>query len=173
MEVEVAFRLNGRDTRVRVRPDTLLVDILRDHLGLTGTKLGCGTGECGACTVLLNGRPVNSCLVLGVRVNGQEVTTIEGLSDGDRLHPVQRAFLQHGAVQCGYCTPGMIMSAVALLSKNPRPSDGEIRQAIAGNLCRCTGYVKISTAIRAAGEELANLPQETGGRGSAGQGERS
>ncbi len=155
MDVEVRFTLNDRPTTVTVKPQTLLVEVLRNHLGATGTKLGCGTGECGACTVLLDGRPVNSCLVLALRVRGREVTTIEGVSNGADLHPVQRAFLEHGAVQCGYCTPGMIMSAIALLNRNLHPSDEQIRTAMAGNLCRCTGYVKIVKAIKAAAEEMA------------------
>jgi carbon-monoxide dehydrogenase small subunit len=152
---DVAFVLNGRPVEVSVAPHTLLVDGLRDQLGLTGTKLGCGTGECGACTVLLDGRPVNSCLVLAVRVAGRQVVTIEGMAKDGKLHPLQKAFMDHGAVQCGYCTPGMILSAKALLEACPTPSETEIREGMAGNLCRCTGYAKIVQAIRAVADEFA------------------
>ncbi|HSW10572.1 MAG TPA: (2Fe-2S)-binding protein [Bacillota bacterium] len=152
---DVAFVLNGQPVEVQIAPHAFLVDVLRDRLGQTGTKVGCGTGECGACTVLLDGRPVNSCLVLAVRVGGCRVVTIEGVAADGELHPLQRAFMDCGAVQCGYCTPGMILSAKALLDACPAPSDVEIREGMAGNLCRCTGYVKIVQAIRAAADELA------------------
>jgi carbon-monoxide dehydrogenase small subunit len=145
--------LNNEEVTIEVGPDALLVDVLRDQLELTGTKEACGEGECGACTVLLDGEPVTSCLVPALKAQGREVMTVEGLASGGELHPLQKAFIEHGAVQCGYCTPGMLMSAKALLDRNPHPTEGEIRQAISGNLCRCTGYVKIVEAIGAASED--------------------
>jgi len=148
----VTIKLNGQEVTVEVKPDALLVDVLRDELELTGTKEACGEGECGACTVLLDGEPVTSCLVPALKAQGREVMTVEGLVSGAELHPLQRAFVEHGAVQCGYCTPGMLMSAKALLDRNPHPSEEEIKQAISGNLCRCTGYVKIVEAIKAASQ---------------------
>ncbi len=132
----------------------LLLDLLRDDLGLTGTKEGCGTGDCGACTVILNGNPVNSCLVLSGELDGAELLTVEGLKLGPVLHPVQRAFIQAGGVQCGYCTSGMLMMVKSLLDENPDPSDEEIRFALSGNLCRCTGYAKIIQAVKDAAREL-------------------
>jgi aerobic-type carbon monoxide dehydrogenase small subunit (CoxS/CutS family) len=148
VEREIRFTING-DTRViRVPANRLLVDLVREDLGLTGTKMSCGLGECGSCTVLLDGRAVNSCLVLAVEVDGCEIETIEGLSRGKCLHPLQEAFVEHGAVQCGFCTPGMIMSAEALRREVSRPTEKEIKDSIAGNICRCTGYVKIVDAIR-------------------------
>jgi carbon-monoxide dehydrogenase small subunit len=134
---------------MEVRPGETLLHVLRERLRLTGTKEGCGKGECGACTVLLDGKPVNSCLVLAFEVDGREVVTIEGLGRGE-LHPLQRAFVEHGAVQCGFCTPGLILAAKALLDEDPDPDEAAIRRGIAGNLCRCTGYVKVVDAIRAA-----------------------
>ncbi len=145
----LTMTVNDRQVAVEIEADELLVDVLRDRLGLTGTKIGCNEGECGACTVIMDGEPVLSCLVPALRAQGREITTIEGLSHGDTLHPLQRAFVEHGAVQCGYCIPGFIMSAKALLDVNPRPNRDEIKEAIAGNLCRCTGYVKIIEAIEA------------------------
>ncbi len=139
--------MNGETHEIPVEAHTLLLNVLRNELGLTGTKYGCGLGECGACTVLVDGMPANSCLLLALQVKGREITTIEGLARGDRLHPVQEAFIQHGAMQCGFCTPGMVLSAKALLEENPTPSEEEAREAIAGNLCRCTGYRKIIEAI--------------------------
>ena len=127
----------------------LLIDLLREDLGLTGTKVGCGEGECGACTVLLNGKAVCSCLLLAVEADGARITTIEGLAEGVRLHPLQDAFIQEGAAQCGYCTPGMILAAKALLDENPHPSRAEIKMALAGNFCRCTGYAAIIRAVEA------------------------
>ena len=151
--VKISFKLNGRDMSVEVLPNTLLVDLLRDILGLKGTKVGCREGECGACTVLLDGKAVNSCILPAARVGGKSVVTIEGLMKEDgQLHPIQQAFISEGAVQCGFCTPGMIMNAKALLDKNPEPSDGEIRQGISGVLCRCTGYRKIVQAIKTASQ---------------------
>jgi aerobic carbon-monoxide dehydrogenase small subunit len=147
-ECQVHFRVNGQPVSVCAPPLTSLVEILRDHLNLRGTKVGCSNGECGACTVLLDGEPVNACLVVAPQLEGTDVLTIEGLTTGDgQLNPVQQAFLDHGAVQCGFCSPGMILSAVALLAKNHKPSREEIKEAISGNLCRCTGYQKIVEAI--------------------------
>jgi len=146
----LTMTLNGTEVTVQVQADEMLVDVLRERLGLTGTKVGCNEGECGACTVLLDGEAVLSCLLPAMRAQGREVITIEGLSEGDRLHPLQQAFVDYGAVQCGYCTPGFILSAKALLDRNPHPTREQIKEAIAGNLCRCTGYVKIIEAIEAA-----------------------
>jgi aerobic-type carbon monoxide dehydrogenase small subunit (CoxS/CutS family) len=146
----LTMKLNGEEVTINIRPDALLVDVLRDELGLMGTKEACGEGECGACTVLLDGQPVTSCLVPALKAQGREVMTVEGLASGGELHPLQKAFIEHGAVQCGYCTPGMLMSAKALLDRAPRPTEEEIKEAISGNLCRCTGYTKIVEAIKAA-----------------------
>jgi len=156
--IELTFILNQREVTVSVAPNRRLLDVLREELHLTGTKEGCGIGECGACTVLLNGRPVNSCLILAGQAQGSEITTIEGVEteDGD-LHPLQEAFLEEGAVQCGFCTPGMVLSALALLRKNPGPSEDEIKEAISGNLCRCTGYKQIVEAIKAAAVKLQKI----------------
>ena len=143
----LTMTVNSTEVTVESEADELLVDVLRDRLGLIGTKIGCNEGECGACTVIMDGEPVLSCLTPALRAQGRAITTIEGLGDGERLHPLQKAFVEHGAVQCGYCTPGFIMSAKALLDRNPHPSRDEIKEAIAGNLCRCTGYVKIVEAI--------------------------
>lgn len=148
--VEVSLEVNGDDVRREVPASRTLLDFLRDDLGLTGTKEGCGKGECGACTVLLNGKPVNSCLILAYQANGCKVTTIEGLEKNGELHPLQEAFIEEGAVQCGFCTPGMILAAKAILDAKPEPTREEIRRGISGNLCRCTGYVKIINAIEAA-----------------------
>jgi carbon-monoxide dehydrogenase small subunit len=145
--VSLTMVVNGKSTEVQIAPDELLVDVLRDRLGLTGTKVGCNEGECGACTVIMEGKAVLSCLIPAMRAQGKQITTIEGLSDEDSLHPLQQAFVEHGAVQCGYCIPGFIMSAKALLDQNPHPTRDEIKEAVAGNLCRCTGYVKILEAI--------------------------
>jgi carbon-monoxide dehydrogenase small subunit len=150
----VSVVVNGRRKRLAVHPLKRLLDVLREDCGLTGTKEGCGEGECGACTVLLDGAPVNSCLIPAAHAAGARVTTIEGLG-GRRGHPLQRAFVQHGGAQCGICTPGMIVSAEALLRKTTKPSDAEIREAIAGNICRCTGYQRIVDSIRKAAEERA------------------
>jgi len=144
------MNLNGRDVAVEIEPSALLVDVLRDQLGLTGTKVGCSNGECGACTVLLDGEAVVSCLLPAMKANGRSVVTVEGLGMEGELHALQQAFIEEGAVQCGYCIPGMLMSAKALLDKHPNPSEEEIKRAISGNLCRCTGYVKIIKAIKAA-----------------------
>ncbi len=149
MTLPLTMTVNGRQVTLQIESDELLVDVLRDRLDLIGTKIGCNEGECGACTVIMDGQAVLSCLIPAMRAQGRKVTTIEGLSDGDTLHPLQQAFVEHGAVQCGYCTPGFIMSAKALLDENKHPSRDEIKEAIAGNLCRCTGYVKIIEAIEA------------------------
>jgi carbon-monoxide dehydrogenase small subunit len=154
MMKEIEFTINGRKKRIAVRPKDLLLNVIREELGLKGTKYGCGTGECGACTVLLDGRPILSCLTLAVAVNGKNITTIEGIGTDEHLHPIQQAFIDAGAIQCGYCTPGMILSAKALLDKNPNPSEEEIKEAIKGNLCRCTGYVKIIAAIQLAAKRM-------------------
>jgi aerobic-type carbon monoxide dehydrogenase small subunit (CoxS/CutS family) len=148
----ITFTLNGQQTKIAVEPNLLLVDMLRDRLGLTGTKIGCGEGDCGACTVLLDGKTVNSCLILALQVDGHSVLTVEGLGNYDKLHPLQAAFIAEGAVQCGFCTPGMLLSAKALLDENPQPTRQEIAKHISGNLCRCTGYAKIINAI----EKVAN-----------------
>lgn len=153
MEWERHFQLNGEPQTVRVRANRLLVDLLREDLGLTGTKVACGGGECGACTVLIDGKAANSCLVLAVEVDGCEIETIEGLARAGQLNLLQKAFVECGAVQCGFCTPGMIMSAEALVRENPDVSDEDIKNALAGNLCRCTGYVKIIEAVRKGAED--------------------
>lgn len=150
--IPLSMVVNGEHVELQIEPDELLVDVLRDRLGLTGTKIGCNEGECGACTVIMEGQAVLSCLIPAIRAKDQRITTIEGLSDGDTLHPLQQAFVEHGAVQCGYCIPGFIMSAKILLDRNAHPTRDEIKEAIAGNLCRCTGYVKILEAI----ESVAN-----------------
>ena len=146
-EIKVKFTLNGKEVEVEGPPSLTLLKLLREKLGLTGTKAGCERGECGACTVLIDGDPVNSCLVLLPQVEGRTVETIEGLEEGGKLHPLQQAFIDESAVQCGYCIPGMVMAAKGLLDKNPKPGREEIKQAISGNLCRCTGYTKIIKAI--------------------------
>jgi carbon-monoxide dehydrogenase small subunit len=154
MKYDTTFELNGVPTTIAVEPGRTLLAALRDDLGLTGTKEGCNDSECGACMVLLDGEPLNSCSYLAVQVDGRKVTTVEGLADGEELAPLQRAFLAMGGVQCGFCTPGMLISATALLSRDPDPSDEAIRAGIAGNLCRCTGYTGIVAAVQAAAAEL-------------------
>lgn len=152
MKHNIRLIVNGESYTLAVEPCKSLLDVLRDKLSLTGTKKGCNRGDCGACTIIMDGKTVNSCLVLAVEADAKEVLTIEGLANKGQLHPIQEAFIQQGAVQCGYCTPGMIMSAKALLDENPNPTEEEVRQAIGGNLCRCTGYVKIVDAIKKAAE---------------------
>lgn len=149
---EIALTVNGRQYALDIKVNRALLDVLRDDLGLTGTKEGCGSGDCGACTVLLDGKSVNACLVLAVEVDGREIVTVEGLAQNDKLDPIQEAFVQEGAVQCGFCTSGMLMAGKGLIAENPAPTEGEVRKAIAGNLCRCTGYVRIVKAIMKASE---------------------
>ena len=152
--IHVSTTVNGDRLDYVCEPDETLLDCLRDRLGLTGAKEGCGTGDCGACSIILDGRLVCSCLVLGVEAENREILTVEGLADGDDLHPLQRKFLEHAALQCGICTPGFLMAAKALLDRNPSPTEEEIRFGLAGNLCRCTGYDKIVRAVQDAAEEL-------------------
>ena len=144
---EISFKVNGQQHRVEVFPMARLLDVLREQLQLTGTKEGCGEGECGACTVNIDGRIVNSCLVPVAQVDGSEITTIEGVAGQEELHAVQQAFIDHGGAQCGICTPGMVLAAVDLLERNPQPTEADIRTALAGNLCRCTGYMKIFESV--------------------------
>ena len=157
----VSLTVNGEQREADVPSAAMLVELLREHLGLMGTKVGCGHGECGACTVLLEGEPVNSCLVFAAQCDGREVTTIEGLREDGVLDRIQNAFIETGAVQCGFCTPGMILSAAALLSSNPEPSRDEIEEAISGNLCRCTGYVKIVDAVQLASARTTSTRVES------------
>ena len=153
MKTPITLTVNGQSWELMVEPRRTLLDALRYDLGLTGTKEACGNGNCGTCTVLLDRQAVNSCLVLAMEAQGKEIVTIEGLVQDGQLHPLQQGFIEAGAVQCGFCTPGLILSAKALLDTNPHPSEAEVRQAIAGNLCRCTGYDKVVRAIVAAGQE--------------------
>jgi len=154
MPKELHFVLNGREVSLEVDPSAMLVEVLRDQLGVTGTKVGCNAGDCGSCTVLIDSQPFVSCLVAAIRVDGREVVTVEGLARGEQLHPLQEAFLEEGAVQCGFCTPGILLTAKALLDCNPNPSRREIKEAIAGNLCRCTGYEQIIDAILRASSRI-------------------
>jgi carbon-monoxide dehydrogenase small subunit len=150
--MHIEFTCNGKKTSVEAAPDMRALDLLRDLLGLTGTKEGCGRGECGACTILLDDEPVNACILYAAKLHGRRVLTIEGVAGADgKLDPVQEAFLEEGAVQCGYCTPGMVLSAKALLAKNPRPDVAAIEEGLSGNFCRCTGYTKIVKAVQRAG----------------------
>ena len=153
-KVSVSAKINGDDVSYLCEVDETLLDVLRDRLGLTGSKEGCGTGDCGACSVTLDGRLVCSCLVLGVEAEGRSIGTVEGIAKGDKLHPLQQKFLEFAALQCGVCTPGFLVAAKALLEKNPNPSETEIRFGLAGNLCRCTGYDKIVRAVQAAAAEM-------------------
>ena len=155
-EAIIEIQVNQVSYRITVRPSATLLDVLRQDLGLKGTKRGCDQGHCGACTVLLDGKAVNACLLLAVEAHGKKITTIEGLSTGDRLHPLQEAFVDEGAIQCGFCTPGMILSAKALLDEVQEPSEEEIREALSGNLCRCTGYVKIVKAVQRAAQAMGS-----------------
>ena len=152
--IQVATTVNGDAVEFVCTPDEPLLDVLRNRLGLTGTKEGCGTGDCGACTITLNGRMVCSCLVLAAEAEGASITTIEGLANGDQLHPLQQAFIDHAALQCVICTPGILVAAKALLDRNPDPTDTELRYWLAGNLCRCTGYDKIISAVQSAAKQM-------------------
>ncbi len=160
---EISLRLNGRERRFRVEERETLLRVLRERAGLTGAKKGCDLGECGACTVILNGRAVNSCCVFAVQADGGSVETIEGLGTPDKPHPLQQAFIDAGAIQCGFCTPGMILAAKALLDREPHPSREAIRRALSGNLCRCTGYEKIERAVELAAEAISGLVEKGGG----------
>ena len=148
--MKIDFRLNGKSVQMETPPDRRVVDLLREDLGLAGTKEGCGSGECGACTILVNGETRLACLMLAAQVNGKAIDTIEGLGSQTGLHPLQQAFIDRGAIQCGFCTPGMILTAAAFLSHSPHPTRDEIREAVSGNLCRCTGYQKIVDAVETA-----------------------
>ena len=160
MKQLMEFKVNGERYQVAVEPNRTLLEVLGENLDLTGPKMGCNQGDCGACTVLLDGMAVCSCLTLAVEAQNKEIVTIEGLASNGQLHPIQQAFIAHHAVQCGYCTPGMILSAKALLDKNPDPTEEELRRALQGNLCRCTGYVKIVEAILASKEKMKASPSQ-------------
>jgi len=162
MKKLIEFTINGKPKKLGVKTNELLLNVIREDIGLAGTKYGCGTGECGACTVLIDEEPVLSCLTLAVTVDGKKVTTIEGIGTDENPHPLQQTFVETGAIQCGFCTPGMILSAKALLDKNPNPTEDEIKRAIEGNLCRCTGYVKIIEAIKLAAERIGR--EKTSGK---------
>lgn len=161
---KIILSVNGERQQVEVNVNRTLLEVLRNDLGMTGTKEGCGAGDCGACTVVLDGNPVNSCLVLAVEADGRKVTTVEGLAHGDELHTLQAAFIEEGAVQCGFCTAGMLLTAKGLLDENPNPSETEVRKALVGNLCRCTGYVRIVRAI----QKAANVMEQARSRSGTG-----
>lgn len=163
MRYAIRLQVNGDPNEVLVEPSTTLVDVLRDKLHLIGTKVGCDMGECGTCTVLIDGKPATACLTLAIQCQGQEILTIEGLSTGTELHPIQKAFLQTAAYQCGFCTPGMILAVKALLDVTPQPSADEIRQALGANICRCTGYLKILDAVHALGARPSHTQGEYAG----------
>ena len=154
MKVPIKVNINGKDYTGEVEPRTLLVHFIRDNLGLTGTHIGCDTGHCGACTVLFNGKSAKSCMILAVQANGQKFITVEGLAKGEQLHPLQESFWEHHGLQCGYCTPGMLISSLDLLNRIKKPTEEEIRRGIEGNLCRCTGYVNIVKAVKDASEKM-------------------
>jgi len=160
---KVRFEINGEIVHLDVETHWTLLQVLRRTLHLTGTRSGCEMGDCGACTVILNGRACNSCLVLAVEADGGSIVTIEGLARSGELHPIQRAFVEHGAIQCGFCTPGMVMAAKAFLDKNPNPTEDEVRRGLAGNICRCTGYAKIIEALLAVSRAMKNTGQEGAG----------
>lgn len=157
MKRVISLTVNGKKYEIGVNSNQTLLDVLRNEMGLTGTKEGCGEGDCGACAVLMDGKAVNSCLVLAVGANGRDIVTIEGLAKDGALHPLQESFVEHGAIQCGFCSPGMLISGKALLDRNPHPSEEETRLAISGNLCRCTGYQKIVESIMSAGEKIEEV----------------
>ena len=157
MEHNIEIKVNGHDYELEIQPWRTLLEVLRDHLNLTGTKQSCAEGHCGACTVIVNGEAVNACLMLAVEAQGKEIITIEGLARGDELHPIQEAFVNHGAVQCGFCTPGLIMATKAFLEETPTPSDEEIKRVLAGHLCRCTGYVQVVESVQAAADNMNAL----------------
>ncbi len=169
MAIPVEIIVNGRLRAATVAPETTLLDLLRETWGMTGAKKGCDEGDCGACTVLLDGKPVNSCLVLAVRASGHQVTTLEGLGAPESLHPLQQAFVARGALQCGFCSSGMLLAAKALLDANPDPTEAEVRRGLAGNICRCTGYAKIIEAVLSAARVMRAAPQP--GTPAAGEGE--
>lgn len=164
MKQLVSIKVNGEDYTGKVETSLTLLDFIRGNAGFIGTKKGCDNGDCGSCTVLLDGKAILSCMMLAVQANGHEITTIEGIASGSGLHPVQKAFIEAGAIQCGYCTPGMVMAAIALLRTNPHPTETEIRLAMAGHLCRCSGYHNIVKAVGAAAEALAQLCDADGRR---------
>ena len=157
MEKLIKITVNGKKHEITVQPNQTLVKVLREALGLTGTKVGCEMGDCGTCTVIMDGKAVNACLVLAVQADGREISTIEGLARDEALHPLQESFIMEGAIQCGFCTPGMIMSAQALLKENPDPDEAQIREGISGVLCRCTGYSKIVQAIKSTSQKTHRL----------------
>ena len=154
MKQLIKLRINGEAYEVEVEPRRLLVDVLRDNLGLTGTKKACDFGNCGSCTVLMDSKPILSCLILAIEAQDKDILTVEGLAKDGQLHPLQQAFIDHGAIQCGFCTPGMLLSAKALLNGNPQPTEAEVKEALSGNLCRCTGYAKIIEAVEAAAQKM-------------------
>lgn len=155
--IKIRFILNGKKCEASVKPHEILADTLRERFYLTGTKIGCGEGDCGACTIIMNGKTVKSCIILAAKADNAEIITIEALGSVDKMHPIQKAFVEAGAIQCGFCTPGMIISAKALLDSNPNPTDEEIKRAISGNVCRCTGYTKIEEAIRIAAKTYTSV----------------
>ncbi len=151
---KIHLNINGKDYDLQVKPSATLLDVIREEAGLTGTKEGCGVGECGACTVIMDGKAINSCIMLAVEANNKNITTIEGLVQGDKLHPIQEAFMEVGGLQCGFCTPGMILSAKVLLDANKNPNDEQIRKGLEGNFCRCTGYTKIIESVKVAAQKM-------------------
>ena len=159
-KVVIKFELNGKEVEITSDPNKTLLDLLRNDLGLKGTKRGCEIGECGACTVIMNGETVNSCMLLAPQAQGAIITTIEGVSENGKLHPIQKAFIEKGAIQCGFCTPGMVLSAKALLDSSPEPTREEIRKAIAGNICRCTGYTQIIDAVELAARKIKRIKED-------------
>lgn len=159
--MKLVFTLNGREVRTDISPEDSLLQVLRERFGLLGTKEACGQGECGACTVIIDGKTVTSCIYPAVKAAGKSVITIEGLESGGQLHPIQQAFIDAGAVQCGYCTPGMVLSAKVLLDKNPSPTEEEVAWAMSGNICRCTGYTRILSAVLLAAERMRENGQRT------------